>query len=109
MDLTQLHSLEDMRNAINATLVKVFEADDNNHYDSKVVIEEIFKYVFLEEMNINLSNRYECFYMELGKAVATAEGWLKHSSSKVEHYEETQNSIDSYIKRRYGIDLEKIA
>ncbi len=109
MDLAQLHSLEDMRNAINATLVKIFEADENSHYDAKVVIEEIFKYVFTEEVKINLSNRYECFYMELGKAVATAEGWLKHSSHMVEHYEETQNSIDSYINRRYGIDLKKIA
>jgi hypothetical protein len=74
-----------------------------NTFDVDVVVSEIIRFVFRRKPDVTPNNRYEWYYILLGKAVSIASGWRQNCSSNVGRLAETHDSIVAYIENTYGV------
>jgi hypothetical protein len=71
-------------------------------YDENVVAEEIINFLFISRPTIHDGNRYEWMHQLSGKASLIAQGWKLNYGKNIEFYEQTQESILSYLEKTYG-------
>ena len=105
---TDFKTIEDLQETIKESLDDILKLDPGarHTFDKDVVIRETFNFVFKERPSITHANRYEWYYIFLGKAVSIVQGWKMNCSQHLKSFDDTYESIVTYIEQTYGTHRE---
>ena len=105
---TDFKNIEDLQSAIKESLEDILKLEPGarNTFDKDVVIEETFNFVFKERPSITHANRYEWYYIFLGKSVSIVQGWKLNCAQSLQTIDDTYGSIVDYIEKTYGTHRE---